>query len=137
MFQNILIPVDLSERSLDAVREGIRIAGDEAAITLLHVIETGEGIDFSEIEDFYKGLENKAERVMADWCGDLTGGERLDRLVFYGRRTREILRVAEERDCDLIIVCSHRFDTEHPGGGLGTISHQIGLLAGCSVMLLR
>jgi universal stress protein A len=139
MFDNILVPVDLSDKSLAAVRKAVEIANvDEAAITLLHVIETIPGIEFEEIETFYQELEAKAERVLAQWCSEAEAGNcRLESLVLYGRRAGEVLRVAAERGCDLIIVTSHRVDAEHPGGGLGTISHQVALLADCSVMLLR
>ncbi len=139
MFERILVPVDLSEKSLGTLRAAVEIASiDKATITLVHVIETIQGIDFGELEDFYRELEDKAESVMAEWCRESeTESVRVDRLVLYGRRAPEILSLAEERGCDLIIVTSHRVDAEHPGGGLGTISHQVGLLAGCSVMLLR
>lgn len=139
MFENILVPVDLSEKSLGALRKAIEIARvEKATITLLHVIETIQGIEFGELEGFYRELEGKAERVMSEWCrASETESVRIDRLVLYGRRGPEILRVAEERGCDLVVVTSHRVDAEHPGGGLGTISHQIGLLAGCSVLMLR
>ena len=139
MFDNILVPVDLSDKSLGAVRKAVEIANiDKAAITLLHVIETIQGIEFEELEEFYQELDAKAVKVMAQWCEEAEADNlRLESLVLYGRRAAEVLRVAAERGCDLIIVTSHRVDAEHPGGGLGTISHQIALLADCSVMLLR
>jgi universal stress protein A len=139
MFDNILVPVDLSDKSLSAVRKAVEIANiDKAAITLLHVIETIQGIEFEELEEFYQELDAKATKVMAQWCTEAEADNlRLESLVIYGRRAAEVLRVAAERDCDLIIVTSHRVDAEHPGGGLGTISHQIALLADCSVMLIR
>jgi nucleotide-binding universal stress UspA family protein len=142
MFERILVPVDVSEKSLAALRRAVEIARQagrgKAAITLLHVIETIQGIEFADLEDFYRELETRARRVMDDWCGEVEkDGVQIDRLVLYGRRTAEILRVAEDRGSDLIVVTSHRVGSEHPGGSLGTISHQIGVLAGCSVLLLR
>jgi nucleotide-binding universal stress UspA family protein len=142
MFERILVPVDVSEKSLTALRRAVEIARQAgpgvATVTLLHVIETIQGIEFGDLEDFYRELENKARRVMDDWCREVgSDAVRIDRLVLYGRRTAEVLRVAGDRASDLIVVTSHRVDAEHPGGSLGTISHQIGMLAGCSVLLLR
>lgn len=139
MFENILVPVDLSDVSLAAARKAVEIACvDGAEVTLLHVIETIEGIEFNELTDFYKELDDKASEVMTAWCNELaTKGVRLNSLVVYGQRGAEILRVAEQGGSDLIVATSHRVSPEKPGGGLGTISHQIGLLAGCSVLMLR
>jgi hypothetical protein len=53
------------------------------------------------------------------------------------RRDAEILRVAEQEESDLIVLAPHSIDPARPGGGLGTQSHQIALLAPCEVLLVR
>jgi nucleotide-binding universal stress UspA family protein len=142
VFDNILLPVDLTDRNAAALRAAVELANPEATITLLHVIETIQGSEFRELDDFYAGLAEKAEDVMEKWCSSVTPDVResrttLNRTILYGRRDREILSFAEQEACDLILVSSHQIDAEHPSAGLGTISQVVGLLASCTVMLLR
>ena len=40
MFDHILVPVDLTDRNSRALAAAARLAGDDAEVTLLHVIET-------------------------------------------------------------------------------------------------
>jgi nucleotide-binding universal stress UspA family protein len=137
MFDNILLPVDLSARNTHPLRTAIDLANPGATITLLHVIETIQGTEFDELGDFYRGLGTNAENVMEKWCSsiDITNLN-LNRTILYGRRDREILRFAEQDASDLILVSSHCVKN-HPSAGLGTISQVVALLASCTVMLLR
>lgn len=138
MFDNILVPIDLSDRSRPALQAAIDLANPDATITLLHVIETIQGAEFQELDDFYQGLATKADDVMEKWCSSVAEDRaRVNRTIVYGRRDREVLSFAQREGCDLILVSSHRVDAEHPTAGLGTISQVVALLAGCSVMLLR
>jgi len=138
MFDRILLPVDLSDRNNAALQAAIDLANPGATITLLHVIETIRGVEFQELDDFYQDLSAKAEGVMESWCSHASApGLELSRAIVYGRRDREILAFAEQEGSDLIVLSSHRIDAEHPSAGLGTISQVVGLLAGCTVMLLR
>ncbi len=139
MFRRILVPIDLSEKNRIAVETAADLAQpDSTTLTLLHVIETIQDVPFEEIEDFYQTLRERAEESIGGWAAELTGkGLEVRREIVFGKRGPEILRYADEQKCDLVILTSHRLDPERPGGGFGTISHQVALLAGCPVLLMR
>lgn len=138
MFRHVLVPVDLSERGERGVQRARELVGKgETSLTLLHVIETIEGVPESELEDFYARLREKAEETLGIWADRLGGDGRVRHEIRLGRRSREIVAYAREQDVDLIVLTSHAIDPERPGEGLGTISHRVALLAPCSVLLLR
>jgi nucleotide-binding universal stress UspA family protein len=47
------------------------------------------------------------------------------------------VRYAADAGSDLIVLATHRVGAQRPEGALGTLSHQVALLAGCSVLLVR
>jgi nucleotide-binding universal stress UspA family protein len=137
-FQRILIPVDLSERGAHAVQVAARMADSASTLIVLHVIAEIEGVPAEELEDFYAGLRVRAEEVLGRHSAALAALGLQARIeIAVGRRGPEILRVAEEEACELIVLGSHRIDPSRPGGGLGTLSHQVALLADCDVLLVR
>ena len=61
MFRNILVPVDFTLKNESALNTDVDLArGKDAKVTLLHVIETIEHVEFDEMADFYRGLETRA-----------------------------------------------------------------------------
>lgn len=140
MFRHILVPTDLSEKSQHSLSIAVKMAimHDGSEITLLHIIETLEDTTYEEFEDFYKNLEKRAEKSM----GEMTDPYRdhpvvIRRTIRYGKRTQEILKFAEDFEIDLIIMNSHKIDVDNPAQGWGTISHKVGILSGCPVMLVK
>ncbi len=139
LFSKILVPVDLSNRSESAIRTAVDLADpDRSVVWLLHVIETIEGADDGELGAFYDELEAQARTRLSGWIDELGAtGAKVEPIVSFGHRAREILRHAEEVGCDLIVLSSHRADPELPAGGIGTISHRVALVADCPVLLIR
>ena len=139
MFGNILIPLDLSGKAQMVVDAALALAQPESPrVTLLHVIETIRDVESEEIEDFYRILRKRAEECLAGWAEQLEqAGVKVHQEIVVGKRAVEIARLAEELDCDLIILHSHRINPESPMGGIGTISHQVAVLAGCNVLLIK
>jgi nucleotide-binding universal stress UspA family protein len=139
MFKNILLPVDLTAKNDDAIRNAIMFAAPNiTAVTLLHVVETIRGVPFEELEDFYFDLQRKAD-LKLDELAKAFQSESIEvrSVVRHGIRGGTIIEYADEEGSDLIILTSHKAGPDHPGGGIGTISHQVALLAGCPVLLLR
>jgi nucleotide-binding universal stress UspA family protein len=54
--------------------------------------------------------------------------------VVIGRPATDIVRVAEERGADLIVLQHH---TRHDAPALGSVSYKVGVLAKCSALLLK
>jgi nucleotide-binding universal stress UspA family protein len=139
MFKRVLVPVDLTEKSLTAVDVAFDLARQfKAQVTLLHVIETIEHVTFDEMKGLYdrleasarKGLQEFSERFEAEGLG-------VDRLVTYGHRTPGIVETAIANQSDLIIMASHRIDPDRPGHDWASISYGVAVLAPCHVLLVK
>jgi len=139
VFSKILVPLDLSSRGETAIPMALDLADpDRGVVWLLHVIETIEGAEDGDLETFYSELESKARSTLNLWIADFgSKGVKIEPRIAYGHRAREILNQARELDCDLIVLSSRRIDRDQPAGGIGTISHQVALVADCPVLLLR
>jgi universal stress protein A len=139
MYHNVLIPVDLSEKASVAVAAAVAVADPpETSVTLLHVIETLQDVEYDELESFYGRIKEKAEKTLERWTDDLSDhGFEAGAEIVFGRRGAEILRYADERNIDLIVMTSHPLDRANPAEGFGTLSHQLALLSRCSVLLAR
>ena len=60
MFQTILVPTDLTDRTIKALNVALNVAASDAShITLLHVIETIDGTEDEELANFYRKLEQR------------------------------------------------------------------------------
>lgn len=145
MFDKILVPVDLTEKNRSAVKAASRLVAAGGELTLLHVIEELADIPFEELEDFYRRLEKRAVRRLKELAEiaedrdsvETEHGVEVRREVVYGRRAQEIVRFAEERENDLIVLGSHPVDPTSPGEGWATLSYQVAILARCPVLLLK
>lgn len=140
MFRKLLVPVDFTEKNEAALGSAVEIAsGSEGAqVTLLHVIETIEHIEFEEMGDFYRGLEARAAARLFQMEEKLKKAGVIARHeVVYGKRAEAIVRYAEEHETDLMILSSHKVDRDHPALGWGTISYRIAIVARCPVLLVK
>jgi nucleotide-binding universal stress UspA family protein len=143
MFRNVLVPVDFTLKNEAALAAALDLArgasaSEEVKVTLLHVIETIEHVEFEEMADFYRGLETRAaaklygmeERFKA-------AGVPVYHDIVYGKRAETIVHHAEERGVDLIVLSSHKVDRDHPALGVGAISYRIAIVARCPVLLVK
>lgn len=149
MFRNILVPVDFSLKNeaalntaLDLARKAEGSDPDPALpalkVTLLHVIETIEHVEFEEMADFYRGLETRsAAKLYGMEERFKAAGVPVYHEIVYGKRAEAIVSHAEERGTDLIVLSSHKVDREHPALGIGTLSYRIAIVARCPVLLVK
>jgi nucleotide-binding universal stress UspA family protein len=138
MYENILIPVDLSATN-EAVFDTVRDLGDpdRTRILLLHVIETLQDDEPGEMDDFYEELRTEADEKMTAWAAEIAeAGFEVEATITYGERGPEITRVADEEGVDLIVQRSHTV-TRDDETNVGTVSHQVAIFAPCSVLLVR
>ena len=109
-----------------------------AMMVLLHVIETIEDTPENEVRDFYAELEQQARASMEALVDGMTSKPAtIERRIAYGHRAAGILTAAEECRADLIVMRSHRVEPGRPGAGLGTLSHEVALLAAVPVLLVK
>jgi nucleotide-binding universal stress UspA family protein len=101
---HILLPVDFSERSLDAARQAEVLARHfHSAVTVLHVVAPQE----NESGRFEAGgvKARELEKVLAQ---DFTGAS-ISRITRDGDPAEEIVRLANSNPVDLIMMGSHGY----------------------------
>ncbi len=140
MFKNILVPTDLTDKSVKALEIAVEMVKDtHFFITLLHVVETiddDEGEE--EFQDFYNKLADRAGKKMAEladrYCSDKID---IHTDIIYGKRVPEIVKYAASKNIDLIILSSHKLEDMESMDGWATISYRVGILASCPVMMVK
>ncbi len=140
MFRHLLIPVDFTEKNEAALAAAVQTlqGRGEGEITLLHVIETIEHLEFEEMRDFYRGLETRAAAKMFAMEEKIAPSEVPARHeILFGKRAETIVRYAEDNGVDLIVLSSHKVDRDHPALGWGTISYRVAIVARCPVLLVK
>jgi len=139
MFQRILVPLDLSEKSLKAVDVAYEFAVYSGSqVMLLHVIEIIEHVDFEELKPFYNQLEKSARKGLQDIAERfLTKNLAVDQSVVYGHRAKEIIDCAVREQVDLILMASHRIDPKQHGHESSSISYAVAILSPCPVLLVK
>jgi nucleotide-binding universal stress UspA family protein len=106
--KTILLPTDFSKSSEAALRFACALARDyQARLLLLHVVEPpvyyGElGMAVPLPADFDESLRRRLEQLVPP-----ESGVAADTMLVEGNAAREILRVAEEQHCDLIVMGTH------------------------------
>ncbi len=140
MFKNILVPTDLTDKSIKALEIAAGMRKETPfRITLLHVVET---IDDDEGEEefhaFYNKLADRAGKKMAELVNEY-GTDKIDihTEIIYGKRVPEIVKYASVKDIDLIILSSHKLENMESMDGWATISYRVGILAPCPVMMVK
>jgi nucleotide-binding universal stress UspA family protein len=141
MFKNILVPTDLSPKSLKALEIASDMADENGSrITLLHVIERIEDTDEEEFKSFYEKLASKARVKMQKMIGqhkhNATGVE-IESEIIFGNRVGEIVDFAYKHGVDLIILGSHKLNKVDAVEGWATISYKVGILAPSPVLLVK
>ncbi|NLD37135.1 MAG: universal stress protein [Desulfatiglans sp.] len=139
MFRNILVPTDLTEKSLKAIEIAAGMGkGKPCHITLLHVVETIEDDEGDEFREFYDKIAARAEKNMAKIARRYeTDNIKIHTDIIYGRRVHEIVKYASVKGIDLIILSSHKLNEMESNDGWATISYRVGILAPCPVMMVK
>lgn len=112
LYSRILCPIDFSGASLHALRHALSLAQEsKARLTVMHAIEwaapdTAEARPtWFDVPEFERHMEHDARERMRlllpedarDWC-------EVEQILSWGRPWREILREAEERQSELIVM---------------------------------
>jgi glycine betaine transporter len=108
--QDMLVPIDFSATSLNAVRVALKVAEPGGDVTLLHVIDeefVGDAVaagmgTSEEIADKLRRLaEGNFEQALA---GTDTGGVNVERMIVVGIPFVEILKITRDLDLPLIVM---------------------------------
>jgi nucleotide-binding universal stress UspA family protein len=141
--KRILVPVDFSEYSQQALETAAELAGRlDAELHLLHVLEpwppassvTSEA--YPLYHEYVAEANRRAEKALAEL--PIPGGpaKEVRRLTRSGHIQQEILQYAEEEKVDLIVVGTHgRTGIAH--WFMGSVAEKIVRYAPCSVLVAR
>jgi nucleotide-binding universal stress UspA family protein len=132
----ILYPTDFSERSRSAFQLACALARDHGArLILLHVagpaVLYGEGLTVLPTESYHEQLRERLQGLQAQAPKGV-----VELRVCEGDAAGEILRVADETKCDLIVMGTHGWT----GLGrllMGSVAEKVVRKAPCPVLTLR
>jgi nucleotide-binding universal stress UspA family protein len=144
VFKRILCPMDYSPASLQALGFALDLARQSgASVTVLHVLEglaeekpggqRAFNIDEYRVHLIAEAQDELQDLLLSEFAGEAEG---IHREVATGRAHREILRMAEARHADLIVMGAQG----RGGVGLalfGSTTHQVARAAHCPVLVAR
>lgn len=106
----ILVPVDFSPCSVNALRVAIAMAAPEGDLTLLHVIDEhfvndAVAVGLGAAEDIRGRLREQAEANFTTALEGLeTGSVSVERMIVIGTPFLEILKIARDLDLPMIVM---------------------------------
>ncbi len=139
-FRRVLVPIDFSEMSVEALKYAVRFAKKFGAeLTLVFVLEPAPFM--VDMENNPLALSDQQAIVKAQTRLELLASaqnspEPIKVLVRQGKPFRAIVEVAEELDTELIILPTHG----HTGLShvlLGSVAEKVAEHAPCAVLILR
>jgi nucleotide-binding universal stress UspA family protein len=141
--QRILVPIDFSIHSKNALRYAVPMAEQyRATLTLIYVIEPTvypADLGFGQVvipgveEELRTKSTGELDHIIQEEIGRRAKAEAI---VSVGKPHQEILRVAEEKNVDLIVVATHG----HTGVEqilFGSTAMRVVRLAKCPVLTIR
>ncbi|MFQ5589058.1 MAG: universal stress protein [Nitrospiria bacterium] len=136
-FKSILVGTDFSDYSERAIAHASVLAKQfDAKITLLHVIESFSYslTDSMTVVGHDQALSTTAAALLENLQNTLIDeGLSVDRLLEHGAPYKQIIKIAEEKSVNLIVVGTHgRTGMEHLL--LGGVSEKVVRLAKCPVL---
>ena len=138
--KSILVPTDFSETSEVAVKYGVALARRfDAKLYLLHVVE--KSLAEMAATPFPLGLLDGMQNDVREWLGKILTEQEEKELgpeyvLRVGGPDVEIVRYANERDIDLIVMGTHgRSGVAHML--MGSVAEKVVRKAPCPVLTVR
>jgi nucleotide-binding universal stress UspA family protein len=145
LFARILCAVDFSDASLHALEYAFSLAQDaDTQVTLVHVVEVmpapqSEAAGAGEARTLgayvAAAAEARAEQLQRIVPDSVRALCTVERTLAIGTAHREILRIAAERQSDVIVLGAHGFGV--PQLLFGSTAHHIVREARCPVLTIR
>jgi universal stress protein A len=137
MYQHILLATDLMTEHQALITKAASLAKEwNAKLTLLHIVEPLPSYGYA-----YVGSADVENRLIEEAREELKKlGEQLsigpdDQIVDIGPTKAEIIRIAEEKKVDLIVIGSH--GRHGLGAVLGSTANAVLHHASCDVLTIR
>lgn len=147
MFQKILVPIDGSSPSQDALKTAANIAKTmQSKLAVLYVIdltsayiflETMTALNSQQIHTMTDELETKGKQILNDAATEIQSTSlTCESILRTGHPARVICEVAKAENFDLIIMGSRGL-SDFKGLLLGSVSHQVLQRSHCPVLLVK
>ena len=140
MYNHLLAAIDFSNPCEQVIQRALALSkATNAKLSVVHVVEyapidpIGEGLLPGTLE-ITDELRSRAEQRLAKWCADHSL-EQSPQLLGSGSIKGEIIRLANEHGCDLIVIGSH----ERHGLSLlfGSTEDSVRHASPCDVLAVR
>ncbi len=135
--QSVLIPLDFSELSYEAISPAKEFVAAETSLTLIHVLTPLHPADpaamWNTLNDHQR--KDKVKDFLAQKLGEM-GYKEVKIQVAIGDPSTEIIDCAKEIAADLIVLPSHG----HKGVSrflLGSVAERVVRLSPCPVLVLK
>ncbi len=141
MFKEILLPIDLGDTGSSKSALSVAVEFSQGAGAKLHVLAVVPGMGMSIISQYFpEDFEEKSLTSAAQQLNDFIGANISSDIATYaivanGTIYEEILRVAAETGCDLIVMTSQR--PELKDYLLGPNAARVVRHSKCSVLVVR
>jgi universal stress protein A len=138
--KRILVPVDFSEPSMKALPYALSLARQfRAELFLVHIVEQivypGDWmIPPFPSGDFASESREQLVEKLRNACGD--GSAKITPIVRFGRAWQEVVAIAREQDCDMIVLATHGY-TGLKHVLLGSVAEKIVRHSPCPVLTVR
>jgi nucleotide-binding universal stress UspA family protein len=144
--KNILCPTDFSEPSYEALKAADELAAHFGAalhiinvVPLVPIVEAPIGVESASfnVASYQQELEGQAEKSLKNLAqARVSAGLNVVTEVLIGNAAGEVMRYAQEKGCDMIVIATHglsgwrRFIS-------GSTTEQIVRQASCPVLTIR
>jgi len=125
--KRIVAPVDISELSMETVKEAVRLADKAAAVDVIHVLPGETPPDPRRAADVQYALTAK---LTEDGLGEARVTTK------FGSPGKTIADFAQENDAGLIVISSHG-RTGIDRFVLGSVAEKVVRLATCPVLVIK
>ncbi|NIC00307.1 universal stress protein [Halobacterium sp. R2-5] len=111
-YERILVPTDGSEETRQAVEHAIDLATEhDATVHALYVVNSASfsGLPMESSWESVAAMMNEEGATALDEVEELAveAGVPIERALVDGSPSREIVRYAEDEDCDLVVMGTH------------------------------
>jgi nucleotide-binding universal stress UspA family protein len=134
--KNVVVPIDFSEESLDALATARELVADASSLHLVHVLPylevTEPGVIWEAIDDASR--RKHAEDALRERIGADFPGAKI--FIAFGDPGREIAEYAQTSGAELIVLPSHG-RTGLSRLLIGSVAERVVRLAHCPVLVLR
>jgi nucleotide-binding universal stress UspA family protein len=136
-FKNILVPVDFSDQSLDALRMARMLAGDDTSrLCVLHVAEPLHVDWHADTTAIQREAHKVAREVLAKFVRAEFGDAGPKALFVPGKPVDVIVKHATKMKADLVVLGTQG-RTGLPRALIGSVAERVVRHAPCAVLVVR